>query len=86
MKDTPCAVQWRLRGPSDSKSSILREEEGPTRGVLRFLAGRCSTRVVPIVRVNLCAGTLSRDDRDDGFSKAFVVTWRRRTCCAVLAQ
>jgi len=86
MKDTPCATQWGLRSPSDFKSSILREEEGPTCSVLRFLAGRCSARVIPVVSMNLCVGTSCRDDRDDGLSKAFIVTWRPRVCCAVLGQ
>ena len=86
MKDTPCVAQWGLRGPSDSKSSILREEEGSTCGVLRFLTGRCSGKVVAVVRMNLCAGTLCRDDRDNGLSKAFAVTWRPRERCALLGQ
>ena len=86
MKDTPCAAQWGLRNPSDFKSSILREEGGPTSSILCFLADRCSARVIPVVSMNLCVGTPYRDDTHDGLSRAFVVTWRPRACCAVLGQ
>jgi hypothetical protein len=60
MKDTPCATQWGLRSPSDFESSVLREEEGPTYSVPRFLAGRCLATMIPAVSMNYCSDFMPR--------------------------
>lgn len=69
MKDTPSPTKWGLRSPSGFKSS-LREEEGSTYCVLRFLEGRSSVRMILVVFLSLSIHKLLPEDGESSLAIA----------------
>jgi hypothetical protein len=70
MKDTPSPTKWGLKSPNGFKSTVLREEEGPTYGVLRLLEGRCSVRMILVVFLSLCIHQLLPEAKESSLATA----------------